>query len=848
VLKFFRLYNKHILVVGGCLLMVSFLLEPVLNRCSSGSYLEDIGVVDGRTITTEDIRIASTEMSLLNALSPVTQSRYEALQWILIHHDARKLGLSASNQEVNDLMVVAGLNNVTINDVMRRFNVTSDQLFEAVRSWLVSQQYEALVAGVEHISPAVRVKQIIEGQMAFPSAPVSEAMVKRFVYDQRAEVTISAVEIPYTQTQPDIKPVTEKDIQELYEKYKDNLPGQGKPYGFGYKLPDRVKLEYLRVPYDRAREVVKVEEVDIYGYYERNKSRYLIAATPAPTTIPDPTTIPGFVPPASPFDKVEPKKDDAKKDDTKKDDTKKDDAKKDDAKKDDTKPVEPKPDAPAPAPKVEEKVEEKAPPKSQTKEDAPAPKGCGDEGAKPAAPAKDAKEPEAKSDTPKADAPKTDAPKADVPKVDAPKVDVPKVDVPKVDAPKVDVPKVDVPKVDVPKVDAPKVDAPKTDTPSSIAPLRDTDPAPIAPAPPRYRTYEEVRAEIQRELKDAKARELVHKMLLNAQEQLMRDVRRLEQEEGYYKIDTKSYAPAPLSEIAADLQKRFGVLPTVVRLDSEWLDQAAVEKLPEFGEASIPARQGRSIVRASEYVFSAKELLEKDSKNPLMTDRLQAHVPSQIVTDVNGEFIFRLIDAQPARPATQEERKDEVDRDARKLAAFRLLESNRSEWITRAKAEKIEDIARVQNATVIASTFRKREMDFMFGMGLQVPTVPTIGQNETFVDHVFETAEKAIKDGSLEGVPAEDRIGAVALPERLSLVVYRIDLFKPITKAELEVIVGRPQIGEFAGRTFFRPTEEMANPLSVEALSKRVGFVSSSEGKTDKKKDAKKDDKEQAMK
>ncbi len=791
MLKFFRLYNKHILVVGGCLLMISFLLEPVLNRCSRGSYLEDIGIVDGRTITTDDIRLASTEMSLLNGLSPVTQSRYEPLQWILIHHDARKLGLSASIREVNDLLVVAGLNNIELNDVMRRFNVTSQELFEAVRNWLISQQYQALVAGVEHISPAIRVKQIIEGQMSFPSAPVSEAMVKRFVYDQRAEVSITAIEVPYTQYQPDIKPVTEAEIKELYEKYKDNLPGEGKPYGYGYKLPDRVKLEYLRIPYDRARDIVKVEEVDIYGYYERNKSRYLVSAAP-PVVTPDPTTPPDFVPPASPFEKVEPKKEEPA------------------PKKEDP--------APAPAPKTEEKPadkpEEKPAPPTEEKpapktEDAP--KGCGDEDAKPADAAKDAKDP-----APKADSPKADAPKADEPKVDAP------------------------------KVDAPKTDVPKVDLPASIAPLKETDPDPaiIAPAVPRYRPYEEVRTEILRDLKDAKARELVRKIMLAAQDQLMRDVRRLDQVEGYFNTESKGFTPMSMADAAADIQKRFNLLPTVVRLDGEWLDQAAVLKLPEFGESVIPARQGRPSVRVSDYVFSARELLDKDSKNALMIERLQAKVPSQIVTDLTGEFIFRLIDAQKARPATLEERRDDVDRDARKLAAFRLLESKGAEWVTRAKTEKIEDIARVQNAGVITSTFRKREMDFMFGTGLQVPTIPTIGQNEGFVDHVFETAEKAIKDGSLEGVAAADRIGAAALPERLSLVVYRIDLFKPITRNELEMIVARPQIGEFAGRTFFRPTEESANPLSVEALSKRVGFVASDEGKSDKKKD----EKEQAMK
>jgi hypothetical protein len=784
VLKFFRQHNKQILVVVACLAMVSFLIEPALNKCQQSAQEETIGRLDGHKVTTTDIRHASAELGALNALSPVFRLMFEEpldpLQWVLILHDARKMGLDASTREAQDVMQLCGVSNVVINEVMRSYAMTPDQVMGAVRNWSVVQQYKALAEGSTHVGTVEQIKELIQFQFKLPApTPVSDPMLRRFIYDQRSEATITAFEVPFSKYQTEIKAPTEAQSKALFDQNKDKLPGEGEPYGFGYKYPDRVKLEYIRFPFERAKEFVQVEEVDVYAYYERNKDRYIVPATPP--VPPTPPVVPPVVPPVPP---VTPEK-----------------SKGDDKSKTPESPKTPETPKTGEKSKVEEKPKAEEKPKPEEKKD-----GC--------APGDETK-----------DAVKDAAPKAD-PTKDA--------------APKTDPAKADPTKVEPTKTEPAKTDPTKADpTKTSTAPLREDGVKPPFTGP-IYRTYEEVRGEILRELQDVKARELVRKMVQDAQELMLREVRRLPQADAYY--ETKGFTPGSLVAIAEDLQKRYKLLPTVVRLDADWLDEAAVKKLPDFGEA-ILAAQGQFGITAPEYVFSVRELHEKDSKHRLVPLRLQALVPSMPITDLNSIYLFRVTAAERARVPEYAERKDDVERDARKVAAYNILQGKRAELLARAKAEKLEDIARAEGATVFSPKFSKRELDFRRG-GLNVPNVPPLGQSEPFVDQVFETAEKAVKDGSLEGVPAADRVGAVAVDKRMSIVLYRVDLFKPISRMALESEAARPLASMMVARGLTPMEDPTARPLSIESLAKRTGFVREGEGKekkNDDKKDAKKD-------
>ena len=73
---------------------------------------------------------------------------------------------------------------------------------------------------------------------------------------------------------------TEEQILKHFEKYKNYFPDQispDNPYGFGYKLPDSVRLEYIAVKLDDVAETVtRPIQEDIESFYQRNRERFAI--------------------------------------------------------------------------------------------------------------------------------------------------------------------------------------------------------------------------------------------------------------------------------------------------------------------------------------------------------------------------------------------------------------------------------------------------------------------------------------------------------------------------------------------------------------------------------------------
>jgi hypothetical protein len=72
-------------------------------------------------------------------------------------------------------------------------------------------------------------------------------------------------------------------VEEQFEKYKDNFAGEaseGNPYGFGYKLPERVCLEYIAVRLDDVAEIVKpLTQQEVEEYYQQHLTQPPIAYT-----------------------------------------------------------------------------------------------------------------------------------------------------------------------------------------------------------------------------------------------------------------------------------------------------------------------------------------------------------------------------------------------------------------------------------------------------------------------------------------------------------------------------------------------------------------------------------------
>lgn len=312
--KFFRQYNKVILVVGGCVLMVAFLVPQAVQMFGPNPAKEGIGTAHGEKLTRGDSRQAAAELQLLEGL-PFRDGLItdDPLAWLLIQKDAAAMGLYASNQEVEVALQGFGYDEETLLQIAENVGTTSGTIRELVRRWLVSEQYRQLVTGTAYRDPrgnssslalermGVMSRQIQvqlqqyppEYQQAF--APqivqvaaviangthrISSPLLEKYIQDNYTTVEGRVVLVtPDLDNAPE---PSEAQVAEVFAQYKDALPGRGEPFAFGYRYPDRVKLEYLRLPMDRVREAVEVEYLDVLDAYRDNQPRFATDAGPAP--------------------------------------------------------------------------------------------------------------------------------------------------------------------------------------------------------------------------------------------------------------------------------------------------------------------------------------------------------------------------------------------------------------------------------------------------------------------------------------------------------------------------------------------------------------------------------------
>lgn len=312
MLRFFRKYNKHILVVGVTLLMIAFLIQPTLSMFGPDPAGEPVGTIGSDTITVADQRRSGGQLRVLGQLSGslvnLSASRVgqvpTPLEWLLMVREARSMGLEASEGEVDQLLSDMGGDLAKLDAAGRAMGMSITAVRAAMKDWIVVQSYKELINGLVHRPVGQRLRHYdtarqflrfgyiqgaaVELESALQGAPrLSAPMLKRFFHEHQARVQATVVIIPCDRMLSDISQPDEQALIELFEQYRQSLPGEGRPFGFGYRTPNRVKIEYLTVPLDRVHEKVFIDEADALGFYDSHPDQFMVEpAEPTDTSGP----------------------------------------------------------------------------------------------------------------------------------------------------------------------------------------------------------------------------------------------------------------------------------------------------------------------------------------------------------------------------------------------------------------------------------------------------------------------------------------------------------------------------------------------------------------------------------
>ena len=331
LMTWFRKHNRKIMAFVVIALMIVFTIQPVMSYLSSrraGGKRVVAYYDDGKKISNEDLGRAQMQLELLKTLgiplllepqdiraNPAQDLRQIFLGELLFSERGRaaesiglirqlvnRNGYSISDKQINDIYTKEYLPNVYW------LLLTKESQLAGVRTApeAAKAQLEAIIPRLQRGATYSQVVGIITERQGLSEQQVLETFANllgiieysrlmslaRGTTTQQllhqtvlTEETIDAQYVAFEAkafTGQSAQPGEDK-IAGQFEKYKNFFAGEvseSNPYGFGYKLPDRVKLEYIAVRLDDvAATVQRPTQEEMEEYYQQHLTQPPIAYT-----------------------------------------------------------------------------------------------------------------------------------------------------------------------------------------------------------------------------------------------------------------------------------------------------------------------------------------------------------------------------------------------------------------------------------------------------------------------------------------------------------------------------------------------------------------------------------------
>lgn len=291
MLKFFRKYNKIILVFGGTILMVLFLLPSGMSSLMGGGRGATVARMDGRKISFADIQHAGAELQLVTGLLRESSillgiDPRDPAAWIARTHEAEMAGLVGGPQDGRaflaeaatflfdwNLLVVQarfGLNNAQQlldrrEEILRDLYASNQQLFNAATAGMTVEQAELALARAFGIYRMV--------QASNPSSILSRPEALRIAKNALDTVTVGTVIIPGSKIASELPEPDESRILEHFEKYR-SVDRTSNPEGIGYLRPPAAVVEWLTIDRQGISDRLVLDPIEMNKYWRQNRARF----------------------------------------------------------------------------------------------------------------------------------------------------------------------------------------------------------------------------------------------------------------------------------------------------------------------------------------------------------------------------------------------------------------------------------------------------------------------------------------------------------------------------------------------------------------------------------------------
>ncbi len=277
--KFFRKHGRTLLMVFMALLLVAFLIPDAIQGLDPGDRIRGVklGEAFGRTLYSEEIRALGTELRVVQQLgmavgAPPTNVlglNVDALDHYLLTEEAARAGIRIGRDEVKERLRAAGVTNEDLRRVAQDAAMSYDRVYDTLGRWIAVWRLMFVQAAALTVSlPRAELAYRNEKQEAV--ATVSVLHAKAF---------LGRVPEP-----------TEEELTRFFEEGKNRTTAHTEDtLVYGYRLPDRVQLEYLTVEPEPLRSYVTARTTALEQFFEEHRARYTKpdpAATEPGATVP----------------------------------------------------------------------------------------------------------------------------------------------------------------------------------------------------------------------------------------------------------------------------------------------------------------------------------------------------------------------------------------------------------------------------------------------------------------------------------------------------------------------------------------------------------------------------------
>lgn len=271
--KWLQKYNRTLILVFMALLLVVFLIGDVLNSLVGGRGGPTTQAVG--TATALDTKLTQIDLQHAKSMAQICSDIGMRLSGddvanALLLKEARNMGIRIGTDQVKSRLIAQLQENVTtvVEALMRRYTASEDTIYSFIGDGMA-------------VSQMVAIQSLAAGD-SFARAKLNYRNQNQAAVYQHCTIDAEAL-------LEDVAEPTDEEARAFFEENKDIDPAtatDSEDLVFGYRLPDRVKIEYITIDPGQIK-IERIRTAEVRDYFEDFGRLYTKDGEPDPAAGPD---------------------------------------------------------------------------------------------------------------------------------------------------------------------------------------------------------------------------------------------------------------------------------------------------------------------------------------------------------------------------------------------------------------------------------------------------------------------------------------------------------------------------------------------------------------------------------